>query len=42
MAIAVAVIWGMGETLTLHTVIGGVLAIGGVAVINLWPAGRRL
>jgi O-acetylserine/cysteine efflux transporter len=27
----------LGETLTLHTVIGGMLAIGGVAVINLWP-----
>ncbi len=28
----------LGETLTLHTVIGGMLAIGGVAIINLWPA----
>ncbi len=29
----------LGETLTAYTVAGGALAIGGVAIINLWPAG---
>ncbi len=29
----------LGETLTAHTVAGGALAIGGVAIINFWPAG---
>ena len=28
----------LGETLTPTTVAGGLLAIGGVAIINLWPA----
>jgi O-acetylserine/cysteine efflux transporter len=31
----------LGETLTLYTVAGGALAIGGVAIINLWPGGNR-
>lgn len=31
----------LGETLTLHTLIGGALAIGGVAIINLWPRETR-
>lgn len=29
----------LGETLTAYTLAGGALAIGGVAIINLWPAG---
>jgi O-acetylserine/cysteine efflux transporter len=29
----------LGESLTLYTIAGGVLAIGGVAIINLWPVG---
>ena len=32
----------LGETLTPTTVAGGLLAIGGVAVINLWPAVVRM
>jgi drug/metabolite transporter (DMT)-like permease len=28
----------LGESLTATTVAGGLLAIGGVAIINLWPA----
>jgi O-acetylserine/cysteine efflux transporter len=31
----------LGETLTVYTVAGGALAIGGVAIINLWPGGNR-
>ena len=27
----------LGETLTLTTLAGGVLAVGGVAIINIWP-----
>jgi O-acetylserine/cysteine efflux transporter len=39
-AVAGAVLF-LGETLTVYTVAGGALAIGGVAIINLWPGGNR-
>lgn len=31
----------LGETLTANIIAGGVLAVGGVAVINFWPRGAR-